>query len=336
MFVAATTYFPLIRKIGSSIKYSQTTPSYYDGDAAESGAISDDDESWMQTTVDVNDGDEMSFYWKVSSESMGDWLEFYIDAVRQDRISGNKEWQKKSYTFSGSGTKTLKWVYDKDSSATEGDDCGWVDGLVIGPGSLVPPPDELSEAMDCDLSFTTSGTGDYDTWSVSNWSKYYYHIDSAQSASPDDEGESCLRAIVESSSAETIKFYWKVSSEEDYDYLQFYIDSTLKDQISGEVDWTLKSYTVPAGTHTLKWRYVKDGSDYSGDDCGWVDFVQWTGPSPAQACPERSRRDPSNWQQIDYKHDVIGRRTEKKEACGERSRIRWTATPPATSMTAAT
>jgi len=35
-----------------------------------------------------------------------------------------------------------------------------------------------------------------------------------------------------------------------------------------------------------------------------VDFVQWTGPTPAQ--------DPDNWQQITYKHDVHGRRVEKK------------------------
>ncbi|UCC96922.1 MAG: hypothetical protein JSW66_13890 [Phycisphaerales bacterium] len=53
----------------------------------------------MQTTVDVNDGDKMSFYWKVSSES-GDELEFYIGAVRQDHIHGHVDWQKKSYTFS--------------------------------------------------------------------------------------------------------------------------------------------------------------------------------------------------------------------------------------------
>jgi RHS repeat-associated protein len=46
------------------------------------------------------------------------------------------------------------------------------------------------------------------------------------------------------------------------------------------------------------------GGGESGDDCGWVDFVQWTGPSPQQ--------DPSNWQAIDYKHDVYGRRSEKK------------------------
>jgi RHS repeat-associated protein len=105
-------------------------------------------------------------------------------------------------------------------------------------------------------------------------------------------------------SNETITFYWKVSSEEDADYLQFYIDETLKDQISGEVDWTLVSHEVDAGTHTLKWRYIKNGSGYSGDDRGWVDFVQWTGPSPAQ--------DPADWQEIAYKHDVLGRRVEKK------------------------
>jgi hypothetical protein len=27
--------------------------------------------------------------------------------------------------------------------------------------------------------------------------------------------------------------------------------------------------------HTLKWRYTKDGSVDRGDDCGWVDKVEW-------------------------------------------------------------
>ncbi|MHC4539995.1 MAG: RHS repeat-associated core domain-containing protein [Planctomycetota bacterium] len=236
-----------------------------------------------------------------------DYLEFYIGAVRQDRISGNVDWQKKSYTFSGSGTKTLKWRYVKDSSGTEGDDCGWVDALVIGSGSLVPQPGEYSEVLDCDLTFTSSGSTNGDEWYTDDGStaEYYLDGDSAQSYDAlDDSNESCLQTIVESSSAETIKFYWKVSSEQNGDYLQFYIDSTLKDQISGEVDWTLKSYTVDAGTHILKWRYVKDSSGNSGDDCGWVDFVQWTGPSPAQ--------DPAEWQEITYKHDVLRRRVEKK------------------------
>ena len=43
------------------------------------------------------------------------------------------------------------------------------------------------------------------------------------------------------------------------------------------VDGQQKSYNVSgAGSHTLKWVYIKDGSVDDGDDCGWVDCVQWT------------------------------------------------------------
>jgi len=58
-----------------------------------------------------------------------------------------------------------------------------------------------------------------------------------------------------------------------------------------------------SGTHTLQWRYVKDYSDAAGQDCGWVDFVQWTGPSPPH--------DPNNWDKITYKYDPSGRRIKK-------------------------
>ncbi|MCP4158297.1 MAG: DUF4397 domain-containing protein, partial [bacterium] len=72
----------------------------------------------------------ISFYWKVSSESRYDYLEFYIDGVRQNRMSGTKSWRQRSYTVD-SGSHTIKWVYDKDSSVSSGSDCGWVDRLVL-------------------------------------------------------------------------------------------------------------------------------------------------------------------------------------------------------------
>jgi len=80
------------------------------------------------------------------------------------------------------------------------------------------------------------------------------------------------------------------------DYLQFYIDGVLKHQISGNVDWALKTYSISSGTHTLKWRYVKDGGGKSGADCGWVDFIQWTGTTEAP--------DPENWQEIRPTHNT--------------------------------
>ena len=71
------------------------------------------------------------------------------------------------------------------------------------------------------------------------------------------------------------------------------------------MDWQQKSYDVSgAGSHTLKWIYVKNGSVSSGDDCGWVDYVQWTGsPDPTP--------DPTKWKTIDYTYDPAGRRIKK-------------------------
>jgi len=214
------------------------------------------------------------------------------------------DWEKKSYNLSA-GSRTLKWVYVKDSSVDEGEDCGWVDALTVGTGSITPNPDELSEALDSDLYFTTRGTNNARWWPDSgSFAEYYYEDESAQSStSLSDSEESCMQTIVDIDSSETLKFYWKVSCQEDSDYLEFYIDDTRQDRITGDVDWTQKSYTVSSGIHTLKWRYISGGGD-SGDNCGWVDYVQWTGLSPA--------RDPDNWQEITYKHDVHGRRIEKK------------------------
>ena len=60
-----------------------------------------DEEFYLQTVVYVYNQETITFYWKVSSELNGDYLEFYIDDVRQDRISGEVNWQKKSYNVSG-------------------------------------------------------------------------------------------------------------------------------------------------------------------------------------------------------------------------------------------
>ena len=109
--------------------FSQTVTSYYDGDAAQSGDISDDQKSWMQMTV--SGPTTVEFYWKVSSEVSFDFLEFYIDDVLQDQINGSKDWEQKSYTIS-SGLHTLEWRYVKDSTVSSGSDCGWVDKVEVG------------------------------------------------------------------------------------------------------------------------------------------------------------------------------------------------------------
>jgi len=70
-----------------------------------------------------------------------------------------------------------------------------------------------------------------------------------------------------------ITFWRKVSSEEQYDWLIFYIDDCLAGLWSGEKDWAKKSYFIEEGTHTFKWAYEKNVSLSSGSDCGWIDDI---------------------------------------------------------------
>jgi len=118
----------------------------------------------------------------------------------------------------------------------------------------------------------------WDTGGKVNWfgqtSTYYYGSDTAQSGTISHNEESWMQIGVQGPG--TLKFYWKVSSEGSFDFLEFWIDNTRMDKISGTVDWQQKSYSISSGSHAVKWRYMKDGSVHSGSDCGWVDKVEFT------------------------------------------------------------
>lgn len=83
----------------------------------------------------------------------------------------------------------------------------------------------------------------------------------------------------------TLSFWWSVSSEPGYDYLEFWIDGGRSNRISGTVAWQPQTVSLAAGPHTLRWRYMKDGSADSGSDCGWVDQITWTPSCTAMGVP---------------------------------------------------
>ena len=258
---------------GSADWFCQSNTFFYDGDAAQSGDILDTQESWMQTTV--TGPITVSFYWKVSSENGYDYLEFYIDGSLLDSISGGVDWQQVMYTL-GSDSHTLKWRYVKDGSLNSGSDCGWVDHVELGTDPDPPPSSSaLSDAMDTTFSFTTGGTVDW----FGQTTTFHNDGDAAQSGDITDNQESWMQTTI--SGPTTVSFYWKVSSESGYDNLEFYIDGSMQDSINGSVDWQQMIYTLGSGSHTLKWRYSKDGSVSSGSDCGWADYLELgTGPEP--------------------------------------------------------
>ncbi len=81
---------------------------------------------------------------------------------------------------------------------------------------------------------------------------------------------------------DTITFYYKVSSESNYDYLRFYIDGAQQNSWSGTVGWTQASYSVTTGNHTFLWRYSKDYSVSSGSDCAWIDYITFPPIGPLE------------------------------------------------------
>lgn len=114
-----------------------------------------------------------------------------------------------------------------------------------------------------------SGNGD---WAIDETTAYE-GVYSAQSGNISDNQTSNLVISVDVSSDDQISFFRKVSSEDGYDYLRFYIDNVQKAEWAGEEDWEEFSYPVTAGEHTFKWEFDKDQSVSSGSDCGWIDYI---------------------------------------------------------------
>ncbi len=68
-----------------------------------------------------------------------------------------------------------------------------------------------------------------------------------------------------------ISFALNVSSERDWDKLEFYIDNKKINEWSGTIDWKIEEYPISAGIRNLKWVYSKDFANSSGGDFARID-----------------------------------------------------------------
>jgi hypothetical protein len=129
----------------------------------------------------------------------------------------------------------------------------------------------IGEAVDnTAFQWTTGGNA---TW-FGQSSVYYYGNSAAQSGKIGDNQNTWVQTTV--TGPGTLKFYWKVSSEQNSDTLNFYIDGSQRARISGDTSWVQKTYIISSGTHTLKWMYTKNGAITSGSDVGWLDKMVYT------------------------------------------------------------
>lgn len=107
----------------------------------------------------------------------------------------------------------------------------------------------------------TSGTRNSGTWS-------------AQSGGIGSSQTSTLSTTVVAPVAAGLGFHSRTSTESSYDFLEVWVDGVRRERRSGETAWTERVVALTAGSHSVEWRYVKDGSGASGLDTVWIDDVQ--------------------------------------------------------------
>ncbi len=275
----------------ASVWFRQTTVHTDGSDAARSGPIAANQATWMET--EVTGPGIVTFQWQVSSNnvSAGGRLQFFTGKpagtlatqwLLRSEISGQVAWNSRSFTVPA-GRHLLRWQYQRGSSAsTSGEDAGWVDQVVWAPADAVT----LAEATDAaGLNWTTSGSAGI---GLNQW--FGTRLESA-------DGEDSARSPIIGPNQETwmetevtgpgtVTFQWRVSSNNVSagGRLEFLTKSTdpsatqwlLRADITGQVTWGARSFTVPAGRHYLRWRYIKGSSaSTSGEDAGWVDQVSF-------------------------------------------------------------
>ena len=96
----------------------------------------------------------------------------------------------------------------------------------------------------------------------------------ARSGEVDNRQTSDLQITIHNISNDSISFFCKTSSQAG-DVLTFSIDGAEQARWSGRTTWQRATFGLAAGQHTLRWRYVKDESGSDGDDCAWIDHIEW-------------------------------------------------------------
>jgi subtilisin family serine protease len=335
-------------------------------DAAQNYPLANSQQAWLETTV--TGPASLDFWWKVSSEESGDYLELWVDGLLVDRISGEVDWTQNIQTISD-GPHDVAWVYRKNSQTSRGDDAGWVDRVVVQAFSVTPEDNLASSGFKGgpfapaqqvytiknggseiipwsvtadvpwmsfsvqtgnlfvaatqnitatingddlptgryvgNITFTDTASGfsvfrtvtlDVEislcealdncaiTWNTSGDALWQGQgtisqdvVDAAQSGTIGNAEQTLLETTL--TGPGTLSFWWKVSSQEDHDWLEFQEDGNLVERISGDSGWRYVSHTLPAGAHTMTWRYIKDAYASAGSDAAWVDTVIYDGLS---------------------------------------------------------
>jgi hypothetical protein len=127
---------PLYVNVSASPWRATNTQAHAGAYSGTNGDIGDSGRTALELTLDFADGGDLTFWYKVDSESSYDYLKFYVDGSQKGSWSGSVGWTELT-TAVTAGSHTFKWEYSKDGSVSSGADSAWIDDVYATGGS--PP-----------------------------------------------------------------------------------------------------------------------------------------------------------------------------------------------------
>jgi len=113
-------------------------------------------------------------------------------------------------------------------------------------------------------------------WIISEYESYRNTFSARSGLSSSNHNqESVLSLYINMPEDDTMSFWYKVSSEYNYDWFRFEVDSIERLRESGQTDWKIAEIPLKKGVHLMQWIYSKDLSLSEGLDCAWIDFLRF-------------------------------------------------------------
>ena len=135
--------------------------------------------------------------------------------------------------------------------------------------SFLPDPPSFGDAIEQYSTITLTGNADW----IAQTGTSYDGVDAVESGSVFANESSRFSTSKQTTS---VSFWYKVSSESNYDFFEFYINGSRRLRTSGEVGWTQFTDNSLSNTnHTFEWRYTKDTYVDAGADRAWVDQISF-------------------------------------------------------------
>jgi hypothetical protein len=97
---------------------------------ARSETIYNNQTSVLSIKREVGVPDSISFFLKVSSGTLANTLQFYIDGELKGQWAREVPWNRVSFAVD-KGIKEFKWVYQRKASSHSTENCAWIDNIVF-------------------------------------------------------------------------------------------------------------------------------------------------------------------------------------------------------------